>query len=193
MLSLRFPLLDVSNCSLFDVRFHVWKSKRTWLSFSIQSSLSCLVSAANQHLHNNNIHQFVYCEPMSTVRTVSETGPSGNLQGWKKRVESTKNCKSLFGHWRLAPKVSKSPCEPMLNAQLNSRNKRVNNLVHIFNLLKPIFLLKTPVLEVNNYITNSFNIYQGIRFCVFRGVAALSESWPWAVCSASPQPIPVET
>lgn len=97
----------------------------------------------------------------------------------EKWVASTKNCKSLFGHWRvrLAPNVSKSPCEP-INAQPYSRNKHVNSVVQIFNLLKPIFLLKTPVQDVNNYITNSFNIYQGLRFCVFRGVAALSDSWP---------------
>lgn len=51
ILSLRFPLLDVFACWLSVwVRFHVWKSKRAWLSFSIQSSLSCLVSAENQHL-----------------------------------------------------------------------------------------------------------------------------------------------
>lgn len=54
MLSLRFPLLDEFDCWLSvwaaDARFHVWKSKRAWLSFSIQSNLSCLVSAENQHL-----------------------------------------------------------------------------------------------------------------------------------------------
>lgn len=72
MLSLKFPLLDVLDCWLSvwvaDVRFHVWKSKRAWLSFSIQSSLSCLVSAENQHLNRNNIHQFVY----RMVKTVRE-------------------------------------------------------------------------------------------------------------------------
>lgn len=54
MLSLRLPLLDVFDrwLSVWAAadRFHVWKSKRAWLSFSIQSSLSCLVSAENQHL-----------------------------------------------------------------------------------------------------------------------------------------------
>lgn len=58
MLSLRFPLLDGSDCWLcagVEVWFQVWRSSRAWLSFSTQSSLSCLVSAENQHLNNNNI------------------------------------------------------------------------------------------------------------------------------------------
>lgn len=58
MLSLKLPPLDASDWQLSalvaEVRFHVWKSRRAWASFSIQSSLSCLVSAENQHLDNNN-------------------------------------------------------------------------------------------------------------------------------------------
>lgn len=50
-LSLRFSLLDTFGCWLSGWGwFHVWKSKRAWLSFSIQSNISCLVSAENQHL-----------------------------------------------------------------------------------------------------------------------------------------------
>lgn len=50
MLSLMFPLSDELWGLVVDVLFHVWKSRRAWLSLSIQSSLSCLVSAENQHL-----------------------------------------------------------------------------------------------------------------------------------------------
>lgn len=61
MLSLKLPLPDVldwpPSASAADVRFHVWKSRKTWLNRSIQSSLSCLVSAENQHL-NRNIYQY---------------------------------------------------------------------------------------------------------------------------------------
>lgn len=63
MLSLMFPPPDEFNCWLSarvaEVWFHVCKSKRAWLSFSIQSSLSCLVSAENQHLNNTIIDQCV--------------------------------------------------------------------------------------------------------------------------------------
>lgn len=63
MLSLKLPLPDVldwpPSASAADVRFHVWKSRRTWLRFSIQAILSCLVSAENQHLNKSSIYQYV--------------------------------------------------------------------------------------------------------------------------------------
>lgn len=58
MLSLRFSLLDGSHCWLragLGAWLHVWRSSRAWLSFSIQSTFSCLVSAENQHLSNDII------------------------------------------------------------------------------------------------------------------------------------------
>lgn len=63
MLSLNLPLPHVldwpPSASAAEVWFHVWKSRKTWLSLSIQSSLSCLVSAENQHLNNSSIYQYV--------------------------------------------------------------------------------------------------------------------------------------
>lgn len=76
MLSLRFSLLDASHCWLragLGAWLHVWRSSRAWLSFSIQSSFSCLVSAENQHLSNNTISWLFTSNDERGLSRISQT------------------------------------------------------------------------------------------------------------------------
>lgn len=75
MLSLRFSLVDGSHCWLrpaLGAWLQVWRSSTAWLSFSIQSSFSCLVSAENQHLSDNIVSRLIGTERPSRISPTAE-------------------------------------------------------------------------------------------------------------------------